>query len=345
MMKVKFKILLTLLAFLPFGLQAAEYSKAVHQGYSKSLITALNVSNKFGTIEINDFGGDSVTVDVTITVETNSEGRAQQLMNLIDINISRSGGLLNAQTEINNDFKSKQNFSIDYKINIPKDRALTVRNKFGNVAVQALDAPGNFEISYGNLTAGTLNSPANGVHLELAYGKADIESSNKMTGEIKYSKLFLGQAGDLTLESAYSGINVDELQSLDLESKYDGVKLGRVGKVDAESKYTNYKLEELTGQLDIETAYGSVSIAKVSPDFKSINVINTYGGVSLGMDGLSYLIDAECDYCDVKYPADKFQGNRIKENASLKVQGNIGSPNGSQKVVIRSRYGGIKLNN
>lgn len=345
MMKVKFKILLALLAFLPFSLQAAEYSKTVHEGYAKSLITALNVSNKFGAIEINDFGGDSITVDVTITVETTNEGRAEQLMSLIDINMFRSGSVLNAKTVIDNDFKSKENFSIDYKINIPKDRALTVSNKFGNVAVQALDAPGSFEIAYGNITAGTLNSPGDGVQLELAYGKADIESINKMSGEIKYSKIFLDQAGDLSIESAYSGINVEDLQSLDIESKYDDVKLGRVNRIDAESKYTNYKLEELTGSLGIETAYGSVNIGKVSPDFKSINITNTYGGVSLGMAGLSYAIDAECDYCDVKYPAEQFQGNRSKDNANLKVQGNIGSPSGMQKVVIRSRYGGIKLNN
>jgi len=343
-MKVKFKLLLALLAFLPLALQAAEYNKTVHEGFSKSLITALNVSNKFGAIEINDFGGDSITVDVTITVETNSEGRAEQLMSLIDINISRSGSLLNAKTIIDNDFKSKENFSIDYKINIPKDRALTIANKFGNVAVQALDAPGSFDISYGNITAGTLNSPGDGVQLELAYGKADIESLNKMSGEIKYSKLFFGQAGDLSIESAYSGINIEDVKSLELESKYDDVKLGSVDKIDAESKYTNYKIEELTGEIDIETAYGSVNVGKVSPNFNTINIANTYGGVSLGMEGLSYLIDAECDYCDVKYPADQFQGNRSKDNAKLKVQGNIGSTTGMQKVVIRSRYGGIKLN-
>ena len=76
-----------------------------------------------------------------------------------------------------------------------------------------------------------------------------------------------------------------------------------------------------------------MNVGKVSPNFKTINISNTYGGVSLGMEGLSYLIDAECDYCDVKYPADQFQGNRSKDNAKLTVQGNIGSTTGMQKVV------------
>jgi len=342
-MKVKFKLLIALLALVPISLKAEEYNKEVHKGYAKSQITALDVSNKFGTIEINDFGGDSVTVDVTITVETNSEARAEQLMDLIRININRSGGVLNAQTEISDDFKSKQNFSIDYKINIPNDRNLTVENKFGNVAVQSLNAAGNFEIAYGNLTAGLLNAPGDGVLLEMSYGKADIESINKMSGEIKYSKIFIGQAGILSMETKYSGINVDELESLDLESKYDDVKLGRVGSVTAESKYTNYALDELSKSINIDTEYGSVRVGKVLPDFSKIEITNSYGGISLGMDQLSYQLDASCDYCDIKYPNEDFQGNRTKDTTRLSVQGSVGTPSGGQQVIIKSRYGGIKL--
>jgi len=342
-MKQKFKLLAVLLAFVPFGLKAAEYSKKIHQGYLKSNITALNVSNKFGTVEVNNMGGDSVTVDVTITVETVSEARAKQLIDLISININRSGGLLRAQTVINEDFKSKMDFSIDYKINIPKDRSLNITNKFGNIAVQELDAPGAFNLAYGNITAGSLNAPGDGVMLELAYGKADLESVNKMVGEIKYSKVFIGQAGNLNMTTRYSGLNVDDIQNLTLESKYDGVKLGRVSSISAESKYSNYTIDVLAKTLKIETEYGSVRVGKVLPDFSNIEIYNSYGGITLGMNELSYMLTADCNYCDVKYPTEKFQGNRSKENANVIVQGKVGSATGTQQVVIKSRYGGISL--
>ena len=343
---MNFKLLILLLALLPFSLKAEDFKRKTHQGYLKSQITALDVSNKFGAIEINDIDGDSVTVDVTITVESNSQSRAEQLMNLIRININRSGGLLKAQTVISDDFKSKQSFSIDYKINIPKNRNLTVSNKFGNVAVQSLEAAGNFEVDYGNMTAGSLNAPGDqAIQLELSYGKADIESVNKMTGEIRYSKVFIGQAGYLNMETKYSGINVDELKQLDLESKYDGVKLGRVENIVASSKYTNYTLDELSKSLTIDTEYGSVRIGKVLPDFTKIEITNSYGGISLGMDNLSYQLDADCDFCDIKYPVESFRGNRVKDNTKLKVLGNVGTPSEMQKVIIKSRYGGIKLNN
>lgn len=342
-MKVKFKLLMLLVAVLPLCSFAAEYEKTVHQGYAKDQIMALDISNKFGMIEINDLGGDSVTVDVRITVESRSEATAEQLLDYIEINLYQSGNTLNAQTVIKDDFKSKQNFSIDYRINIPNDRALKVTNKFGNVAVQSLEAAGSFTIGYGNITTGTLNAPGNGVNLELAYGKADIESVNKLISEVKYSKLYLGTVGDMVVESKYCDLNIDNIHSLQIASKYDGVSLGVVDAVSADSKYTNYDIDELKSTLKIDTQYGSVRVGDVSPAFESINITNSYGGISLGMSDLSYYLDARCDYCDVKYPETEFHGNREKDNSRLSVVGQVGDATGAPKVVIQSRYGGVNL--
>ena len=78
-MKLNHKLLILFLGLATFSAHAAEYSKEIHQGFEKSLISAMSVTNKFGTVELNDWGGDSVTVDVTITVQNNSENRATAL--------------------------------------------------------------------------------------------------------------------------------------------------------------------------------------------------------------------------------------------------------------------------
>jgi len=343
-MKLKFKIAVLLLTVVRISAYADEYQKKVHQGYIKSQITALDISNKFGKIEINDLGGDSVTVDAVVTIENVSENKADQLFNRININIKKSGGLINAETVITDDFKTKGNFSIDYRINIPKDRDLTVNNKFGNVILNDLEGKGRFEIAYGNLTAGTLNAPENTeIMLDLAYGKADIESVNRLNGEIKYSKLFIGTAEKMKINSKYSGLDVDKMADLQLESKYDGVRIEEISRISAISKYTNYTIDKLLKDLVIDTEYGSVRVNEVSPDFGSIEITNSYGGITIGLNEKAYNLDADCDYCDIKYPADHFAGNRIKDDHRLQVKGSIGTNAGSRKVVIRSRYGGINL--
>ena len=103
----------------------------------------------------------------------------------------------------------------------------------------------------------------------------------------------------------------------------------------------NYKIGILTGSLDLDNGYGSVQISKVGSKFDRIYITNSYGGISLGMNELNFRIQADCDYCDVKYPIERFKGNKVKENHRFSLEGQIG--NGGGTVSITSRYGGIKL--
>ena len=344
-MNAKFKFLLLLLVFSQMSAQAEKYKKRIYQGYLKSQVTALNISNKFGNIEINDFGGDSVTLEAVVLVDDVPGDKARQILDHINIYIKKNGREIEARTVIADNFKTKGNFSINYKINIPQNRDLAVSNKFGNVVMNDLAGKGHFEIAYGNLTAGNLKSPVNAtLWLSLSYGKGDIGSVNEMNGEIKYSKLYLGNAGNIAIESKYSGLNADRLANLHLDSKYDEIRINEITGISSVSKYTNYTFGKLFRNMIIDTEYGSLRIDEVSPDFEAIQINNSYGGIAMGLTGKSYLLDAECDYCDIKYPSGEFRGSRIKNSHVLKVKGSVGSDHSGKKVYIRSRYGGINLN-
>ncbi len=342
-MKLKFKLLILFLGLSYITAQADDYTRNEHASYLKSQVQALDVTNKFGTITINDFGGDSVVVDVLISLENTNEKKAEALLDQIQINMRRVGNVLNLETVINDDFKTKGNFSIDYTINIPADRDLTVTNKFGNVVLNNLNAKGAFNISYGNMNAGNLEAPGgNKINLDIAYGKADIESVNYLLADVKYSKLFIGEAQTIQAESKYSGLNIEEIGELVLESKYDGVNIDEIANLKANSKYTNYSIEKLKQSLILDTQYGSVRINEVAESFENIEMTNSYGGIELGLNNADYFIDAVCDYCDIKYPETEFEGNREKRDHSFSLQGTIGSQS-NRKVSIKSRYGGIKL--
>jgi hypothetical protein len=320
----------------------AEFTKQVRKGWPKSGITALSVSNKFGEVKIIDSGGDSVTVKVVITINDPSESRAKDLMNKIRIDIQKSGETVMAETSIEDDFKSKQSFSIDYLVNIPKDRNLDISNKYGNVSVEGLEAKGNFEVSYGSMNAGKMKAPAgNPIKISIKYGKADLETINDAEMEFSYSKLYADEIEHLLLDSKYSTVNLHKTSDLTLNSKYDGINIDEIGNLKAESKYTNYKIELLKVSFDLNTGYGSIRINKVDPKFNKINIVNSYGGITIGLDNLNYKIKADCEYCDVKYPEDRYKGNKISENQRFSMDGNVGSGGGT--VTISSRYGGIKL--
>ena len=340
--KFKLTIALLLISTLYVSAAGAEYTKKLRKAWPKNSVSALKISNKFGEVKINDTGGDSVSVKVIITIDNPSQSDARDLMNKIQIEIQKSGGQVNAETTIEDNFRSKQNFSIDYLVNIPKDRDLNIANRYGNVVVNELEAKGTFDISYGSITAGKMKAPAGSpIQLQLSYGKADLETINDAKVDIKYSKLYADEINRLVVESRYSTLNLDKSASFTLDSKYDAINIEKVDNLKSVSKYTNYKIETLTGSFNLDTGYGSVRIEKVDPKFEKIVIVNSYGGINIGMNGLNYKLNADCDYCDVKYPEERYKGNKIRENHRFSLEGNVG--NGGGSVNITSRYGGVKL--
>lgn len=343
-MKSKLSLTMVLLIFSTMLLNASgtEFKKQYKKGWSRSSVTDLRISNKFGEVKINDAGGDSVTIKVVITVQGQSESKARDVFDNIQISFDKSGGIVSAETKFDNDFRNKQSFSIDYLVNIPKDRNLDINNKYGNVILSELNAKGNFDISYGSITAGDMKAPSgSAIGLIVSYGKADLESINNAKMDFKYSKLYGNEMGQLMLNTKYSTVNLHKTSNITLESKYDAINIEEVGSLKSESKYTNYKIEVLTENFILDNGYGSVRINKVEPKFEKIQIVSSYGGINIGMDNLNYKLQADCDYCDVKYPTDRYKGNKIKDNHNFSLDGNVGMGGGTVKIT--SRYGGVKL--
>ncbi len=129
-----------------------------------------------------------------ISLANASSSKARELLDKISIDFDKSGGTVIATTEIEENFRGNSNFTIDYLVNIPKDRELDISNKYGNLVLNELDAKGNFEVNYGSMTAGNMKAPAGSpIRIIVSYGKANLESINEAVMEFKYSKLIADQ--------------------------------------------------------------------------------------------------------------------------------------------------------
>lgn len=321
---------------------AEEKTKEFHASWLTGDVTTLEISNRFGEVRINNEGGDSVVVHVTVTVDAANEKKADDLLDKIEIEFNKSGGTAKAETEIANNFKSQRKFSIDYVVNIPSDKNLKISNKYGNTVVGRLTGNGDFSCKYGDFTAYELKTPESGsLSLDLAYGSGNIGEASSMKVNVAYSPLSIEEVTNLKVDSKYSDISVEEVGDVEIESKYDKFKFEEASSVSATTKYTHIKIGELDKSFKVESGYGSIKIEEVAADFDFINISNSYGQISIGLDDLEYEVDASCDYCGISYPEDNFTGDRIKENHKRVIKGKIG--NGGGKVTVKSRYGEIKL--
>ncbi len=319
---------------------AEESTRKFQKSWPVQEVATLRINNKFGEVWINHSGGTMVTVDVLVTVE-GSGNRAKEMLDDITVTFGKSGGTVSAETEIKNNFRSKNKLSINYTVNIPSDKNLDVSNKFGNVVLDKLTGKGDIDVAYGNLRANQLEGPETNLNVE--YGKADIQRLGNAGVYLAYSKLFLGSGENIQLDVKYSTVTADKLLSLNLDSKYDSFNFGELVTLKGESKFSNYKIGTLTKILDLTSAYGTVKVDNVPEDFEQVIIQSSYAQISLGIEeSTSYQVEAKCDFCDIVYPSGNFKGRRMKENTSQSLSGKIGGGSGGL-VKVTSKFGNIKL--
>jgi hypothetical protein len=341
-MKLRFNTLLwvALLCGVNLAVSGEDFTRKFSQSWPAAGVETLKISNRFGEVKVNDAGGNTITVDVVVSVE-GSESKAKSILDDITVAFGKEGNTASAETKIKDGFKTNGRFTIDYTVNIPSEKNLEISNKYGNLVVNKLTGKGDFNVAYGNMTANSLTGPE--THLDLAYGNADIQTMAKAEVEASYFKLILGTATSVKMESKYSGFTIDKLEDLTLNSKYDNFTIDEIGSFEGNSRFTSYKIGKLTKKLKLETGYGPMKVDHIPAGFELVDVTSSYTQVSLGIDAnAGYQLDARCDYCEISYPKDAFKGNREEENTRKSLSGKVGSGSpGTVRVV--SSYGNIRL--
>jgi hypothetical protein len=337
-----FIVLLTALLFINFQ-SNAEQVKKIHKSWPLSKVNTLAVENKFGNINFVSSRDDSVTIDITIDTDMGTRS-GNRIAEQINFEFSFSEGKVSAETVFDDGFKSNQEFTINYVINIPTNKSLEVSNKYGNVTLDDLKASGYFEIAYGNINGNSLMAPINEkIKLELKYGNASFENINNLLASIAYSKLHAVKIDMAELDTRYSSIFMEKSTEIVANSRYDNYTVLGLEEIKADSKFTDWKIDKITKSLNFINEYGDIKVRNIPRNFDKISIQNRYGNIRIGIAAdAAYLIKSESYYCDVLFPkteTDKY----IKEDNHTIVEAFVGSRNTNSKVNIESRYGKVDL--
>ena len=170
-----------------------EKKKTYSKSYSIDGNDKVNINNQFGEVKINTWGKSEVKVDVTITVSSSSDERAQAILDNISIEDSKSGDGVFFKTNIGKgDWKgdkrnnnNNQKMEIDYEVNMPAANPLNLENQFGKSYVPDMSGPVEITQKFGDLVAGNL---ANTKELHVEFGSVVAESINNCKVVVKFSK-------------------------------------------------------------------------------------------------------------------------------------------------------------
>lgn len=323
---------------------SANFSKSIHKSWGINQVQALDLQSKFTNVSLVNNRDDSVTIDIVIKIDDVPESRGEDIAQQIEFLFSLNNGTLKAKTEFSNRFTTKTDFSIDYVINIPEDRNLNIDNRLGDLTLGNLNAKGQFEVRYGNISGLNLAAPeGEEIKLILMYGNGTFNNINKLTADIGYSKLIAGDVESGKFTTQNSIVNLDKLLAGIVDSKYDHYALEQSGDLNAHSTFTTWKIDELTSSLNIDSEYGDLDLRFIKSGFKTIDVKSSYGAVKMKFSPqASYQFRTASYFGEVKLPEANISQD-ITENNRRSIKGVVGESSSQSSVTIDSKYGKVNL--
>ncbi|WP_353182412.1 hypothetical protein [Parapedobacter lycopersici] len=299
---------------------AFQKEKRIEKSYPVTGSHSLHIDNRYGKVAVHNWDRNEIKITIRVRTAESSENRAQEALDRVSIDESKTGNRITLKTVIGSAESSNwwsmltsggnnRALNIDYEVYMPRQNALAVSNSYGAVELDDRDGQAHISVSYGSLAAGRLN--ARGNTLSIAYSRGDVAYVNEGEVSVRYGGFTLGEAERLTLALSYtSGSEIGLVnREADVSLKYSGGFEMGLGK--------NIQ------KANVAAAYSSVDINPAPGAAFNFNVAVSYGGF---------------DYNDQHaYINSQSGGNTSKSYTGY------WSKSGSNSVSISSRYGSVRL--
>lgn len=253
----------------------------------------IEVSSKYGNIHLNPWDKDSVRFDVFVKIKGSKQSKVDKIYSEIDFEFTATKYYVIARTKFGETqnslwsditeatetiFSSGDNVEIDYTISFPREAAMKIGHKFGNI--YTTDHPGKLEInlSNGDLKAFRLSGPST---IGIKFGTAVIDQVTSARLTTDYAEVDIRLAQELSLNSRSSKINIENSGKLTLVSRRDKINIQNVGSLNMDNSFSYLTMGSLSDDLTVTAKYGEIKLENVKKDFQLINLNTEYTDVYL----------------------------------------------------------------
>jgi hypothetical protein len=321
--------------------------------------TTLDMSNKYGTIQITPWNKDSAYIRAEIKAYAKDRSKTGKMFDGINVNISGSKYIVRAQTEFSSNintllesFKGMTNkiisydshIEINYYISIPEYLNLKIENKYGDVYMENCIGEFRISVSNGSFKANSIGKSSS---VNLVFCDAKINSITSGNIDASFSEISIGETEDLSINSISSKYDIKKAGMIRSESKRDKFFIEYIESLQGNAYFTDYNVNNLRKEIMLTTRYGSVSTEQIEKGFELISINSSYSDLSLRFDpSASYNVDIRHINAFLVLP-DK--NSKTEENAlnqdkkEYLTTGTVGKNPGKAKVKIDATRGNIYL--
>lgn len=362
-MDMNYKIIITacliLLTFKSLSAQRETETRTFIKTLPVSNETTLEVSNKYGTIQITSWNKDSAYIRAEVKAYAKDRSKFNKMFDGIDVRITGSKYIVRAETEftsnINTIFESfkgmtnkiityDSHIEINYYINIPDYLNLKIDNKYGDVYME--DSKGEFRITISNGSF-KANSLGKNSSVNMVFCDAKINSIVSGNIDASFSEVSIGECEDLSLNSVSSKYDIRKAGMIRGESKRDKFYIENIESVQGNAYFTDYKLNNVSKEINLTTRYGSFNADLIDKGFESVNITSNFCDLSLKFDpASSYNLDIRRINAFLVLPDKSIKSEEKELNEDKKeyiTSGSVGKNPGKARVKIDATRGNIYL--
>ncbi len=357
-MKIYYNILVVVL-LLPFmGIASTDgprgkykAEKKIHKEYDVSPSASLEIDNSYGSIDIVTWDENRTVIDVTIITHASSDAKAQEKLRDIGVDFTANGSLVKAITRFQKEDKSfwsswfddsdNASMEINYTIKIPVTNSVDLDNDYGSIRINRLEGNARINCDYGQLIIGELLADDNYLNFDYT-SKSTIQYMKSGRINADYSGFTLDKVGRLELDADYTSSEIGEVDELNYDCDYGTVKVGKAKTVIGRGDYISNKLGTISGNLNLNTDYGSITVDRLTKGAKEVIIRSDYTGVKVGFDSnYSFDFNINIDYAGFKGSDTVEITKSHKDSTEKRYEGYHNTKNSGNMVDITSDYGSV----
>lgn len=321
--------------------------------------TALEVTNKYGTIQITPWNKDSVFVRAEVKAYAKDRSKLTKMFDGVNVNITNSKYVVRAETEFTSNlnmlFESFKGMTskiisydsrveINYYINIPDYLSLKIENKYGDIYMEGNTGESRINISNGSFKATSLGKNSS---LTMVFCDAKINSMISGKIDASFSEISIGSIEELTINSISSKYDIKKAGTIRGESRRDKFFIDDAGSLQGNSYFSDYTITNLRNEINLTTRYGSVNADLIEKNFESVSINSNFSDVSLKFDpASSFNLDIRHTNAFLVLPDRNIKTEEKELNEDKKeyiTTGTVGKNPGKAKVRIDATRGNIYL--
>ncbi|HEX2393939.1 MAG TPA: hypothetical protein VHI78_01265 [Bacteroidales bacterium] len=352
-MRFSLFIYIILIGFQCVSAQPPEYSHHVGRAFHISSSVSVEISNKYGRVQVVPWDKDSVRFDIDLRIRAKDNQKLEKIRQNIEFEFTPGQYYIIAQTKFGDNgsdvlkdlvdiagsyISSSNSVSINYTVRIPEHINLKIENKFGDVYLDDHSGALTMILSYGDLKANRLNGRSD---LKISSGDADINYFKEGTAIFSYANVHIRESSMLTVQSQSSVITIEKSGNIKLNSRRDKIYLNEANYVSGETYFTTANIGALNNSVTLGGRYGDIIIDDVRRSFTSLNIISELTDVSMSFER-PMVFDFDLTHHQsvlFTYPRDlaHFSTNVINAEEKLFVTtGDFGTGSSSSKVTLKA---------